>query len=207
MVKYSLCDDFLNAKKIVYPMARYLPSYLNGDKNYTPWSVEIHPTAKCNHRCIHCSYKERNENRREMPRDMFDRLIESLIKLKVKGVYFSGGGEPCAYAGLPEAIKKLKTNGVEVALVTNGSLFEEIGVMEVADSLNYVAFSVPSVTPEVYEKITKRDFAERVLSLPEKIKEKYRGGVCSYFRGAGRGNKHNSRRSSAHTGRVKTAKI
>ena len=149
-MKYSLCYDFLNSKKIVYVLAKYADAYFAGSRDFAPWSVEIHPTAKCNHRCIHCSYKERNESRVEMPREVFDRLVDSMIALRVHGVYFSGGGEPCAYLGLADAVKKLHTHGVEVALVSNGTLFEQMGMMEVADHLNYIALSVPSCEPQMF---------------------------------------------------------
>ena len=172
-MKYSLCHDFLNSKKIIYPLAKYAPSYLAGKHDFAPWSVEIHPTAKCNHRCIHCSYKERNESRVEMPREVFDHLVDSMIAMHVHGVYFSGGGEPCAYPGLAAAVKKLHENGVEVALVSNGALFEQMGMMDVADHLNYIALSVPSCDPAMFEKITGRPYLDRVLALPEKIKERY----------------------------------
>ena len=182
-MNYSLCDDFLNSKKIIYPMAHYLLPYLNGRNDFNAWAVEIHPTAKCNHRCIHCSYKERNESRAEMPRKMFDNLIESLIKLKVRGVYFSGGGEPCTYGGLGEAIKHLKENSVEVALVTNATLFEKAGLINVADCINYIAISVPSCRPDMYKKITGVDLMETAISLPSKIKAKS-GGGSSHIGGA-----------------------
>ena len=169
-MKYSLCDDFLNSKKIVYPLATHLQPYLNGEENFSPWAVEVHPTAKCNHRCIHCSYKERNESRIEMPQEIFNKLIDSLIKLKVRGVYFSGGGEPCTYKGLGNAIKKLKENGVEVALVTNATLFEKAGMLDFAQYINYIAVSVPSCQPEMYKKITGVDLVETVLGLASKVK-------------------------------------
>ena len=172
-MEYSLCNDFLNSKKVIYVMAKYLSPYLEGKTDIFPWSVEIHPTSKCNHRCIHCSYKERNENRIEMPKEVFQNLIDSLIKMKVRGVYFSGGGEPCTYAGLDSAIKKLNENSVEVALVTNGTLFEKMGLIEVANHINYIAVSVPSCTEEVYEKITGRALLDTVLKLPSKIKSRW----------------------------------
>lgn len=172
-MKYSLSDDFLNSKKVMYPLGLYGRDYVRGKKDFVPWSVEIHPTAKCNHRCIHCSYKERNESRVEMPREMFMGLIDDLIRLKVRGVYFSGGGEPCAYPYLKEAVQKLHDNGVEVAIVSNGSLFEQMGLIEVADCFNYIALSVPSCTGAMFEKITGRDYMSRVLELPSKIKTKF----------------------------------
>ena len=108
-----------------------------------------------------------------MPLDIFNRLIDSLIKLRVRGVYFSGGGEPCTYPGLPSAIKKLHENGVEVAVVTNGTLFEKMGLIEVANHINYIAVSVPSCTKEMFAKITGRDLMEFALTLPKKIKERW----------------------------------
>ena len=87
-MKYSLCNDFLNSQKVMFPFGTYLADYKAGKSDFAPWSVEIHPTARCNHRCIHCSYKERNESRHHMDKEVFDRLISSLISMKVKGVYF-----------------------------------------------------------------------------------------------------------------------
>lgn len=45
-MKESLCDDFLNSQKIMYPMAQCLDPYISGKSDFTPWSVEIHPTAQ-----------------------------------------------------------------------------------------------------------------------------------------------------------------
>lgn len=172
-MKESLCDDFMNSKKVLYPFFLYANDYLMGRTAFVPWAVEIHPTAKCNEMCIHCSYKERNENRAELDEETFDALIDSLIAMKVRGVFFSGGGEPCLYRRLKDAVVKLKENGIEVAIITNGSLFETAGLIDVADHLNYIAVSVPSCRPEMFRHITGRDYLERVLALPEKIRARH----------------------------------
>ena len=108
-----------------------------------------------------------------MDKEVFDRLISSLISMKVKGVYFSGGGEPCIYEGLADAVVKLYENGVESALVSNGSLIESSGVLDVADHFNYIALSVPSCTRELFKKITGTDNMSKVLEIPSRIKEKF----------------------------------
>ncbi|MBO7484697.1 MAG: radical SAM protein [Spirochaetaceae bacterium] len=170
-MKESLCDDFLNSKKVLYPFFDIANQYLTGKTDFYPWAVEVHPTAKCNHSCIHCSYKERNENRIELDKGTFDKLIDSLIEMKVHGVFFSGGGEPCAYRYLKDAIVKLSSNGIEVALVTNGTLIEKMEILEVANYLNYIAVSVPSCNKEMFKKITGNDYVETVLELPRKIRD------------------------------------
>ena len=154
-------------------MGEHLAAYLRGATGFLPWSVEIHPTAKCNHRCIHCSYKERNESRAEMSEAVFLRLVESLKKMSAKGVYFSGGGEPSLYPSLKIALKQLTEHGIEVAIVTNGTAFEQAGLLEDASRFNYIALSVPSCERKTYEKITGRDYMERVISLPEKIHKRF----------------------------------
>ena len=172
-MKQSLNFDFLNSNKIFYPLFCYGPMILQGKKDFFPWAVEIHPTAKCNHCCIHCSYKTRNENRKELSYETFISLINSLIKMKVKGVYFSGGGEPTLYPYILEGIEKLTSNEIEVALITNGSYFEKSGLLEIADKLNYIAISVPSCNPDKFKFITGRNFCDRILELPQKIKNKF----------------------------------
>lgn len=169
-MKESLCDDFMNSRKVLYPFFRYANAYLEGKTDFMPWSVEIHPTAKCNHSCIHCSYMERNENRAEMDHETFSTLIDSLISMRVHGVFFSGGGEPCIYPHLKEAIIKLNSAGIEVAIITNGTLIERMGIIEVADKLNYIAVSVPSCNAAMFEEITGKPYVDTVLELPVKIR-------------------------------------
>jgi len=172
-MRYSLCDDFLNSKKVLYHFFDHANDYLAGKRDFFPHSVEVHPTAKCNHECVHCSYKERNENRSELDKHTFDGLIKSLIYMGVSGVFFSGGGEPCTYPHLKEGILKLSERGIETALITNGSLVEPAGIIDIADKLNYIAVSVPSVTEKKFAKITGRQYLERILSLPKKIRDKH----------------------------------
>ena len=169
-MNYSLCGDFLNSNKILYPMLEYGIDYINGKRDFLPWAVEIHPTAKCNHRCIHCSYKERNENRAELSKEIFQKLIADIISMKIKGVYFSGGGEPCIYPHLAYGIEKLTDNGIEVALISNGSLIAESGILNLADKINYIAVSVPSCDSRNFAKITGKQYVDRILSVPEEIK-------------------------------------
>lgn len=172
-MKYSLCDDFMNSKKVLYHFFDHANDYLAGRRDFYPHAVEVHPTAKCNHQCIHCSYKERNENRTELDRDTFEKLMESLTNMNVSGVFFSGGGEPCAYPFLKEGITKLHANGVESAIITNGSLMEQMGIIDIADKLNYIAVSVPSVTADTFKRITGTSNLDKVLSLPKIIREKH----------------------------------
>jgi radical SAM protein with 4Fe4S-binding SPASM domain len=169
-MKYSLCEDFLNSNKILYPVIERICDYKKGNRNFMPWSVEIQPTAQCNHRCIHCSYEERNQNRDFLSQPSMESLIDSIISMGVKGVYFSGGGEPCVYPDLAKYINRLCDNEIEVALLTNGTMLKNAGIYEIADRLNYIAVSVPSCVRDNFKKITGVDKLETVINVAKDIK-------------------------------------
>lgn len=174
MKNIALSHDLLNSSKILFHYGKMLEEVSKGKEDFTPVAIEIHPTAVCNHRCIHCSYKERNENRSSLSQKVMKQLIESIILMKIRAVYFSGGGEPTLYPGLADYIEKLYDNGVEVSLITNASCFEEAGMIPIAGKLNYIAISVPAVDEKTFETITGTLNLEKVLSLPSKIKAYHR---------------------------------
>ncbi len=170
MKTIRLTDDLLNPNKIMFHYGKMLESISKGQVNFFPIAVEIHPTAMCNHRCVHCSYKERNESRATLSHTVMSDLIRSIIKMGVRAVYFSGGGEPTLFPNLSDYIQRLSDNNVECSIITNGSCFEQMNLIPIADRLNYIAVSVPAVDKQTFNEITGTDNLERVLSLPGKIK-------------------------------------
>jgi len=170
MKEVDLSHDFLNSHKILFHYGKIMEDIWKGKKDFSPIAIEVHPTAMCNHRCIHCSYKERNECRAVIPEEVMNRLIDSIIHMGIRAVYFSGGGEPALYSGLAGYIDKLYENGVECSIITNASCFDKMGLTKVADKLNYIAVSVPAVDIETFKEITGTENLNEVLALPRKIK-------------------------------------
>lgn len=170
MKNIALSKDLLNSSKILFHYGKMLEDISRGKEDFYPIAIEVHPTAMCNHRCIHCSYKERNENRASLSKQVMDQLTESIISMNIRAVYFSGGGEPTLYPGLPAYIEKLHANGVECSIITNGSCFDEMGFVPIADKFNYIAVSVPAVDAAVFHTITGTDNMGKVLALPAQIK-------------------------------------
>ena len=175
MKEIALSRNLLNSNKILFHYGKMLEDIAKGRKEFNPLAIEVHPTAMCNHRCIHCSYKERNESRATISKEVMDQLIDSIIKMSIRAVYFSGGGEPTLYPGLADYINKLYANGIECAVITNGSCFEQMGLISIADKLNYIAISVPGVDDAVFKTITGTCNLQKVLNLPGKIKEVHGG--------------------------------
>ena len=170
MKSIALSRDLLNSSKILFHYGKMLEDVSKNRRDFFPTAIEIHPTAVCNHRCIHCSYKERNENRLSLSSELMNDLTDSIIKMGIRGVYFSGGGEPTLYPNLSYYIEKLHAQGVVCSIITNAACFAEVGLIPIADQLNYIAVSVPAVDDDTFRTITGTDNLEKVLSLPQEIK-------------------------------------
>lgn len=171
MKDIALSQDLLNSSKILFHYGKMLEDISRGKEDFTPIAIEIHPTAVCNHRCIHCSYKERNENRDSLSAEVMDRLIDSVVAMGIRAVYFSGGGEPTLYPGLADYINRLAEHGIECSIITNASCFAEMGLVPIANKLNYIAISVPAIDETTFETITGTNNLSKVLALPQIIKE------------------------------------
>ena len=94
-----------------------------------PLHVRWKPTNRCNHRCLYCSYRQKNlqlgrdMNIRDMaPQDKMREIAQDLVSMGVKAVTFSGGGEPLTYPYLLEASRILSAGGIKLACLTNGAL-------------------------------------------------------------------------------------
>jgi MoaA/NifB/PqqE/SkfB family radical SAM enzyme len=87
-----------------------------------PVTVELNLTNLCNHACDGCTFSYIvNKDKSQMPYEVAERLIGEFNFLGVRGLTFSGGGEPLTYG--PEKVLDLMSrfNG-DVGLITNGSL-------------------------------------------------------------------------------------
>ena len=68
------------------------------------------------------------------------------------------GGEPMLYPGLVELAKYIRSKGVKVSLITNGSLMDESWIKNYAGLYETIGFSVDSINDE-----TNRMIADALL--------------------------------------------
>lgn len=152
---------------------KFLPVYLERKslgRIMPPHSVELHLTARCNFRCLHCSYAKRNAERAQVPPELADRLIADLTgPLRPQGVYFSGGGEPTTMSGWEEYMARCLDAGIQTALVTNGSLLREKHWGLLA-RLSYMAVSIHSPEPATHARITGGPGFAAQFTIPGKVK-------------------------------------
>lgn len=88
-------------------------------------STHVAPEGRCNLKCSYCSVSERTlHSTIELPR-----IIDYLSKLKSRGlkaVILTGGGEPTLYKDFNPLGEWILDNGLELALITNGTQFGRV---------------------------------------------------------------------------------
>lgn len=86
----------------------------------------IEPTSRCNLNCVTCIRNTWDEPLGSMSLAVFDALVEQMKEFKtLRTVMFGGFGEPTFHQDILYMIAKIKSLGLTVEMVTNGTLLNE----------------------------------------------------------------------------------
>lgn len=116
--------------------------------------LDLEVAGSCNAECIFCPREELRHGRGlgVMKRDTFARTL-ALFAPYLRFVGFAGIGEPTLNKALPEFVAALGAQGIETALVTNGSLLsDELSDALLAGGLRSVQVSFNGNDPASYEE-------------------------------------------------------
>jgi radical SAM protein with 4Fe4S-binding SPASM domain len=136
---------------------RGLSEIVNG-KWSSPKEIDLHLSAQCQKRCIHC-YNEGKPNDHVPGSPLsndYEEIEKLLFQIKEEGaelVNFSGGGEPSLCRRLSEALRYAHSIGLKCRLFTNGIDLKD----EVLEALLYienVKVSLDAATPETFAKVS-----------------------------------------------------
>jgi MoaA/NifB/PqqE/SkfB family radical SAM enzyme len=143
--------SFLSPYKIFYHADR-LNSWL-ADGRCAPITVSLDLTLECNHRCPTCPYRAASCHELLTSWRNVKRVLDELASAGVRGVLFTGGGEPLVNPHARRAISYAHDLGMKVALITNGhSLNAETASVLVA-TCDWVRISVDAATPDLYAEL------------------------------------------------------
>lgn len=141
-----------------------------------PISFEIDLTNLCNHNCSFCCVKEiRRTDMNTLKTETIKSCIKQMKELGVKGISFTGGGEPLLHKDFYEILEYTKTLGIDTGLITNGALIVENNVQMLLKNINWIRVSVAAGERETYSKIQGKDEYNKVinnLKLLSEYKEK-----------------------------------
>lgn len=139
--------------RLIKRYLKILLSYYVGRPLYQPDSVSLAITEKCNLRCKMCEYwKQDGGNRRPLSLQECKSLFNDLTKYGVKKIQFTGG-EPLARPDLFSIFGAAKSNGLEITLITNGTLINERNYESIVDLVDSVYISLDTPQAEVHDHI------------------------------------------------------
>lgn len=128
--------------------------------------LRISLTERCNLRCVYCMPEEGVElleNKAYMTKDELLQIAKIFVGLGVKKIRLTGG-EPLLRKDAAEIISELSKLPVELAITTNGILVDRfIDVFRKAN-LKSINVSLDTLQKDKFEKITRRDNFEKVMS-------------------------------------------
>jgi len=128
------------------------PQFTNNER--TPISAQLIITNRCNLRCVFCvNQKKIDSNYRslEMSTKVAKSTIKCLSDLGVKGVEFTGGGEPLLHPDVEDIIRYAIDLGITPALVTNGIKLSSVS-KDILENLDWIRVSINSGRND-YKKI------------------------------------------------------
>lgn len=126
-----------------------------------PVHVQLVLSDLCNADCSFCSYRMSNglsnelfpDGKRKNPNRMIAsdkarEIIDDCATLGVKGLQFTGGGEPTMHPDHLEMFARAQGHGISTALVTNGVNLDPSN--RAVRAMSWVRVSVDSGTPKMY---------------------------------------------------------
>jgi len=121
--------------------------------------AQIEPTTRCNFTCGFCSGRQMDQS--DLDLADVDRLLDSFPDLK--HIELQGEGEPLLHKGFFEMARRARARGIELSMITNGSLLSEERVARILD-VGMVAINVSIESPN------GRDFARIRGGRLDKVK-------------------------------------
>jgi GTP 3',8-cyclase len=165
--------NYINSAKI-FKHSMVLP-----DK---PITVEIHlcGTKICTNKCFYCSFSDKKQGTIMSKKDI-NYSLKFLKQLGVKGLVFSGGGEPLLSPDFANAIVLAKSYGMSVGVITNGTELKENINKIILENCTWIRVSFDAINKEQYKKIRGVDLFEKTKNnIKQLIKDKIKyESICT----------------------------
>jgi MoaA/NifB/PqqE/SkfB family radical SAM enzyme len=113
--------------------------------------LQIHPTRRCNLRCLHCYSSSGPEERGELPTAL---LADALTDAAAEGytVASFSGGEPLLYRPLRELLDHAHGRGMATTVTSNGMLLDERRLAGLTGAVDLLAISLDG-TPASHDRM------------------------------------------------------
>lgn len=136
-----------------------------------PITCDTDGTNACNQKCFFCNSKKYRESSgfSSMSSEHLMRLADFYAEWGIQSTCIGGGGESTINPAIKQFIPKVRKNGLEVGLITNGTLLDNDYARIVNDNCRFLGVSCDAATEITYEKIRGTNDLKKVRKNLEKI--------------------------------------
>lgn len=127
-------------------------AWLRGER-IAPITMDCSLTRACTYRCVYCYGQLQGNDVRRMTRDVIFRFLDDAAEIGVKAVSFVSDGESTCSPHLYDALLRGKSNGLDMALGTNGFLLRDERLEEVLPTMTYLRFNISAGEAQRYSEI------------------------------------------------------
>jgi cyclic pyranopterin phosphate synthase len=149
-----------------------LQKWKNGE-TFPPLYVEVSATSLCNQKCFYCYVEHLGYKNLSLPEDLLVKMLHDMGTFGVKCCELQGTGEPLLNKGVPDAIVAGKKTGMDMCLVTNGTLLTDDVLEKVEPCLSFLRVSALAHNAELYAKLHcsgEEHFHSVVKALEQAVK-------------------------------------
>lgn len=141
----------LDGHKLIWHRER-VEAWRRGER-IAPITIDCALSRACSYKCVYC-YGQLQENAsRPLTREVIFRFLDDAAEIGVKAVSFVSDGESTCSPHLYDAILRGRSNGLDMALGTNGFLLKDEHLAEILPALTYLRFNISAAERERYSEI------------------------------------------------------
>tara|TARA_B100000959_G_scaffold260478_1_gene296992 strand:+ start:689 stop:1792 length:1104 start_codon:yes stop_codon:yes gene_type:complete len=161
----------LDGQKLAWHKER-IDAWLSGER-IAPITIDCSLTRSCSYKCVYCYGMLQENDTKKMTRDVIYRFLDDAYEIGVKGISFVSDGESTCSPHLYDAILRGKSNGLDMALGTNGYFLKDDRLEDVLPALRYLRFNISAANPRRYAEVMgcKEEHFNKVINT---IKEAVR---------------------------------
>jgi len=141
----------LDSHKLLWHHER-IEDWIMGE-HIAPITIDCALTRRCTYNCKYCYSQLQANDEKQLTKDIIFRFLDDAAEIGVKAISFASDGESTCSPYLYDAILHGKSNGLDMALSTNGYLLNDERLEEILPCLTYLRFNISAAEPERYAEI------------------------------------------------------
>lgn len=155
-------DELLDGTKVGYHAER-IAAWQRGER-IAPITIDMALTRQCNYACGFCYAMFQENDRHAITKEVMDGFLEDCAEIGVKGISFVSDGESTISPAFEHSVTKGAALGIDMAVGTNGLIFDRARARRLLPSLTYVRVNFSGGDRSRYAQImgVKEEWFDRV---------------------------------------------